>query len=168
MRRRDFVLVIAAAALASCQRQPGADGAPSGEEASPSIPDPAEAIQPLYAPYMTEGAQFPQFRDQAPWSADLWVKLEAMLARSAAINEPILDFDPVIGAQDGQVSALAVTTDGVVANSHATVRAHFINLGREEEIVYDLVWENGAWRVDNIRSAEWDLRRIITQGATLP
>jgi hypothetical protein len=36
-------------------------------------------------------------------------------------------------------------------------------MGRPTEIVYDLIWENGGWRVDNIRTSAWDLRRIAAQ-----
>jgi hypothetical protein len=88
------------------------------------------------------------------------VQLEAMSARSQAMGEPILDFDPLIDAQDYQLSDLNVTTDAVVENSHATVRASFNNNGQPAEVLYDLIWENGAWRVDNIRTSNWDLRQI--------
>ena len=67
----------------------------------------------------------PAFRDQAPWSAGLWAQLEAMMARSQARNEPILDFDPVIGAQDHQLANLNVATEAISENSHAVVRASF-------------------------------------------
>jgi hypothetical protein len=70
-----------------------------------------------------------------------------------------------VNAQDWQIISVAVTTDGVVANSHATVRARFVNGSTEDEVVYDLVWEGGGWRVDNMRHTGWDLRQIITQGA---
>ena len=71
--------------------------------------DPAMVVRQLYDPYLTPNATFPAFRDQAPWSAGLWAQLEAMMARSQARNEPILDFDPVIGAQDHQLGNLNVT-----------------------------------------------------------
>jgi hypothetical protein len=98
----------------------------------------------------------------------LWAQLEAMMARSQARNEPILDFDPLVGAQDHQVANLGVTTDGIVENSHATVRSSFTNLGRPEEIVYDLIWEGDRWKVDNIRGRDWDLRQISQQGEAAP
>ena len=157
MLRRTVILgITVVAALAACSRQAekGAD-APTAQ-----APDAAAVIRPLYDPYLTEGAQFPEFRDQAPWSADLWRQLEAMVARSNAINEPIMDFDPLIDAQDHQLSNLNVTTEALAENSHAVVRASFSNAGRPTEIVYDLVWEDGGWRVDNVRGAEWNLREV--------
>ncbi len=155
MRRRDFVIVAGAAALAACS--PPASEAP---EASSAAPDPADTIRPLYDPYLTEGASLPGFEHQAPWSASLWETLQAMMARSQARGEPILDFDPLIDAQDYQLANLNVTTESVVENSHATVRASFVNAGAISEVIYDLVWENGSWRVDNIRTSRWDLRVI--------
>jgi hypothetical protein len=158
MHRRAIVLGAAAvAALAACTRQQNA------ETEAPPAPDPAAVVRAIYEPYLTEGAQFPDFRDQAPWSADLWRQLEAMTERSNALNAPILDFDPAIDAQDAELTNLNIATDSVVENSHATVRATFTNMGRPTEIVYDLIWENGGWRVDNIRTSAWDLRRIAAQ-----
>lgn len=157
MHRRALILgAVSIAALAACSRQETKSEAPAA-----AAPDPASVIRPLYDRYLTEGAQFPEFREQAPWSASLWAQLEAMMARSEAINEPILDFDPLIDAQDYQIANLNVTTEAVAENSHAVVRASFTNADRPTEVVYDLVWEEGAWRVDNIRTAAWDLRQIV-------
>ena len=158
MRRRDFVArasAAMAAALAACsQPQQKQEGAPA------TGPDPAAVIRPLYDRYMTQGATFPSFANQAPWSGELWSQLEAMNQRSEALNEPILDFDPLIGAQDYQLSNLSVTTESLVPQSHAVVRAAFTNIDQHTEIVYDLVWANDSWRVDNIRGDGWDLRQI--------
>ena len=152
--RRAIVLGLAAV-LAACSP-------PAQQVDSPPAPapDPAGVVRALYDPYLTEGAEFPEFRNQAPWSLDLWRQLEAMMARSAVINEPIMDFDPLIDAQDYQLANLNVATEALAENSHASVRASFTNADRPSEVVYDLVWEGGAWRVDNIRTATWDLRQI--------
>jgi hypothetical protein len=166
MNRRGLALALAGAALAACSRQQEKQEAPAEDAAPP--PDPALTIRPLYDPYLVEGREFPAFQQQAPWSAGLWAELDAMMARSNARNEPILDFDPLIGAQDYELSGLSVATESMVANSHATVRARFTNLGKADEVVFDLVWENGGWRVDNIRGSDWDLRRIAAQSAAEP
>lgn len=158
MHRRGMLLgLIATAFMTACSREAAKTEAPPSAQA----PDPVATIRPLYDRYLTEGAQFPSFRDQAPWSADLWSKLDAAIKR--APDEPVIDFDPLIGAQDFQISNLNVTTDSLVPNSHAVVRAHFTNINRDTEIVYDMVWEGGAWRVDNIRGTDFDLRQIASQ-----
>lgn len=159
MNRRSIVLGVAAlAALAACTPPQNAD---APDESATPAPDPATIIRPLYDPYLTEGAQFPGLEQQAPWSASLLAALQAMIARSQAAGEPILDFDPLIDAQDYQLSNLNVVTEALAENSHATVRASFTNAGTQTEVVYDVIWENGGWRVDNVRTSRWDLRQII-------
>lgn len=158
MRRRDLILAVSAAALAACT-PPQAEKTDTSDGAR-AVTDPAAVIRPLYDRYMTPDAQFPSFQEQAPWSNSLWALLSAMVARSEQINEPILDFDPIIGAQDYQLSNLNVTTDGVVEASHAVVRASFTNATAHTEILYDLIWEDDRWKVDNIRGEGWDLRQI--------
>jgi hypothetical protein len=159
MRRRDLMLVLSAAALAACTPPtPGKTDAP--DTAGRAMTDPAMVIRQLYDRYSTPDAQFPEFRDQAPWSNSLWAQLEAMVARSNALNEPILDFDPIIGAQDYQLSNLNVITEAITEASHAVVRASFDNATAHTEIVYDLIWEDDRWKIDNIRGDGWDLRQI--------
>lgn len=158
--RRLFLISIAGAGLAACGQN--AEQPPATSEA-PAGPDPAEIIRPLYERYSTPAAvtTFPSLEEQAPWSDDLKAQLVAMMARSQERNEPILDFDPFIDAQDYELSNLTVSTDAISENSHAVVRAHFINLGRESDVLFDMIWQNNEWRVDNIRGGSWDLRQVI-------
>jgi hypothetical protein len=157
--RRLFVIGGALAALAACS--PPAE-APS-TEAPAASPDPADTIRPLYERYMTPPASttFPSLENQAPWSDELKAQLTAMMARSQARQEPILDFDPFIGAQDWEISNLSIAAEAVSENSHAVVRAHFTNVDREEDVLFDLIWQNNEWRVDNMRGGDWDLRQVI-------
>lgn len=163
MRRRELIFGAGLAALlAACQREPEkTETPPAGDSGEGrAMTDPSQVVRQLYDPYLTEGATFPELREAAPWSASLGALLEAMTARSRAIGEPILDFDPIIGAQDYQLADLNVVNEAVAENSHAVVRASFTNIGAREEIVYDLVWEGDRWRVDNIRGDGWDLRQV--------
>lgn len=159
MRRRDLVLGLSAAALAACT-PPQAEKTEAPSNNARAVSDPAAVIRPLYDRYMTADAQFPSFQEQAPWSNSLWALLDAMTERSEQINEPILDFDPIIGAQDYQLSNLNVVTEALSEGSHAVVRASFNNANAHTEIVYDLIWEDDRWKVDNVRGDGWDLRQI--------
>lgn len=155
--------VSAALALAACSPPEAAkQEAPAAENAGRAITDPAAVIRQLYDPYLTEGATFPDFEHQAPWSNSLWTVLQAMMARSQAINEPILDFDPLISAQDYQLTDLSVAQESLVEGQTATVRASFKNAGAPSEVVFNMVWENDRWKVDNIRGEGWDLRQIAS------
>ncbi|MDX2276093.1 MAG: DUF3828 domain-containing protein [Hyphomonadaceae bacterium] len=163
MNTRRFFVIGAALALAGACTPPAQEAPEPTTEAPAAAPDPAAIIRPLYERYTTPAAvtTFPALEEQAPWSDDLKAQLLAMMARSELRQEPILDFDPFIDAQDYELSNISVTTDGVVENSHAVVRAHFTNLGRETDVLFDLIWQNDEWRVDNMRGANWELRQII-------
>jgi type IV pilus biogenesis protein CpaD/CtpE len=163
MKRRAFVLTSIAALAAACSRQQPSAPARETPEAA-NFPDPAETVRPLYERYMDPNATFPALLDQAPWSQAMRAALAAMMVRSEAEQAPVLDFDPFINAQDYQISTATVATEGVVANSHATVRAAFVNAGAPDEILYDLIWEGETWKVDNVRHEGWDLRQIAAGG----
>lgn len=168
MRRRD--VLIAAAVLAACSppQQQKADATPAAAGAD----DPAAVIRPLYARYLRNSGSdnFPPMPDRAPWSASLRQALvadEARWRRTQEVDPDGLDFDPFVNAQDWLISDVNVTTDSVVPQSHAVVRASFSNAGTHEEVAYDMVWEDGGWRVDNMRSGGppdgWDLRQLVNR-----
>lgn len=151
------------AALGACGPREAAQAPAS--EAARAITDPAPVVRQLYDPYLETDGRTPPLLEAAPWSARMRAELEAMQALSMQVGEPILNFDPLINAQDWQLSDVSATADAVVEASHATVRAAFLNAGQREEVVYDLVWEDDRWKVDNVRGAEWDLRAIVTAPA---
>lgn len=160
---RAFVMGLALIfALGGCGAQEA-----KAPEAARAITDPALVVAQLYDPYLVRDGQTPGLLDSAPWSNRMRGELEAMIARSNEIGEPILNFDPLINAQDWVLSDVATTTDAVVEGSHAVVRANFLNGGLREEVIYDLVWEDDRWKVDNVRAAEFDLRAIITAPVTV-
>ena len=164
MNRRGLVVSLGAAALAACSRQEETPAAaPSDESSGRAVTDPAAVVRQLYAPYLAPDAVFPGLREQAPWSAAMLASIDAMTARSQVAGDPILDFDPVIGAQDYQLSDLNIANEAIAEGSHAVVRASFTNIGQPTEIVYDLVWEDYRWKVDNVRGDGWDLRQIAQQ-----
>lgn len=161
-----LILVFAAALAASCSQpaQPSDSAAqtaaPAADTAQPGS-DPAVVITAIYQPYLASTSQPLDFEDAAPWTSELRAQIVAMEARSEAAGEPILDFDPIVNAQDWQITDLNVATEAVSRASHAVVRARFRNGGAPVEVVYDLVWAGNQWRIDNIRGPEFDLRQTI-------
>ena len=169
MRRRSFL--IGAAALAACSQEAQKGAAPP-PAASAGADDPTAVIRPIYARYMPGAPEFqyPNLEDQAPWSASLrqaMVDQEARFAQMKDGDPEGIDFDVFINAQDWQLSNLNVTTESIVPQSHAVVRASFQNAESHQEVVYDMVWENGGWRIDNMRSGGppdgWDLRQLVAR-----
>jgi hypothetical protein len=168
MHRRSFLM--GAAALAACS-QPTQNTTTQTPAAS-AAPDPAAVIRPIYARYMPGAPEFqyPNLEDQAPWSASLrqaMVDQEARFAQMKDGDPEGIDFDVFVNAQDWQLSNLNVTTDSIVPQSHAVVRASFQNADSHQEVVYDMVWENNGWRIDNMRSGNgadaWDFRQLVSR-----
>ncbi|MGD9965803.1 MAG: hypothetical protein AB7T59_04740 [Hyphomonadaceae bacterium] len=166
MRKRDFIL--AAAALAACSQLEQKAEPPLAGAAD----DPAGVIRAVYAPYLAESDEnLPELQERAPWSASLrpLVERAARFEPGESIDPDGLVFDPFLSAQEWGIenNDLTVTTESLVPESHAVVRARF---NRDMEVVYDLIWENGGWRIDNMRSGGaddgWDLRRIVEREAT--
>lgn len=167
MQRRAFL--IGAVLLAACS-QPAQKAAPP-PAAVPSD-DPAAVIRPIYARYMPGAPEFqyPNLEDQAPWSASLRQAMVDQERRFAAMTEGDpegIDFDVFINAQDWQLSGLNVAAENVVPQHSARVRATFQNAGSAQEVDYDMIWENGGWRIDNMHSGGppdgWDLRQLVSK-----
>jgi hypothetical protein len=163
MRRRD--LILGAAALAACS--------PPAQKSEPPAAvgdDPADVIRAVYAPYLTERDEdtLPELVDRAPWSASLrpLVERAAHFEPGESIDPDGLVFDPFLSSQEWGIenNDLNVVTESLVPQSHAVVRATF---NRGMEVVYDMIWEDGGWRIDNMRSGGapdgWDLREIATR-----
>jgi hypothetical protein len=112
--------------------------------------------------------QYPDLKDQAPWSASLRQAMIDQDARFAAVTDGDpegIDFDVFVNGQDWQLSNLNVASENVVTRTRALVRATFVNAGAATEVDYDMVWENGGWRIDDVRSGvgadAWDLRALV-------
>lgn len=167
---RWFVLA-AALLMSGCSQQtpqaPESVAEKTPPAAATQIPDPAGLIRPLYDRYLTPpnpDEEPPPFSRQAPWSAAMSTAIQALEARANTDPyAPALDFDPFTHGQGGAITNVQVTTDAVAENSHAVVRAMFTRAGAPDEVVYDLIWEDGGWRIDNMRGSDWDLRAFLAQ-----
>jgi hypothetical protein len=166
MSARSFVVAIAAvAALGACQPAGDQTETPAATETARAITDPALVVRQIYDPYLVTDGNVPTLEEAASWSAQMTADIAAMRARTEPGSMSALDFDPFIAGQDYQLSDVATTTESLAENSHAVVRASFNNMGQRQEVVYDLVWEDDRWKVDNIRGdtqgTAWDMRQII-------
>ncbi len=110
-----------------------------------SGPEPVDLVRGFYAP---------EYRnDEMPLSPRLGALLDAAIANSHKHDAPVtgLDFAWQLNAQDsepGFEKTLKIAQTARSADS-ATVRASFYN-GREEELDYLLLRQNGRWVVDDI------------------
>ena len=60
-----------------------------------------------------------------------------------------LTYDPISDAAEPNVSSVSISTP-LIENNVATVRVGFANWGEQKTLVYSLVQEAGAWKIDNI------------------
>jgi hypothetical protein len=150
-----FALVFGTTLAACGPTPPPAPPAPSAPQDSPAI----AAVRAVFAAYqnptptpMGPSADWTSFR-----SKELAALYAALPARQMASDDPILDFDPVIGGQDWDLSGLTYAETPGTDPGRTTVTATFQNFGEPRVIALDLVQQDGAWKVDNIRSAAGDV-----------
>jgi hypothetical protein len=122
---------------------------------------PAPVVEKLYAPYTGPDGNTASALANAPLSADLKALIDKADAYSKLLDEPVIDFDPIIFAQDGEIKNVQVTQEGKIADNKGAAKARFSNSGESREVTYEMSRVNGVWQIDNIRQGEEDLRGII-------
>lgn len=103
--------------------------------------------------------------------AAIWAQCDARAHRRGD-GLGAVDFDVATNSQGMEVKSFTVKTLSQEA-SHASVVARLApnnrvrKSERENQIRYDLVWERGRWKIDDIHSviepSTWSLRGILTQ-----
>jgi hypothetical protein len=160
------ILIVAALALAACSpaQTPAAESAEAAADAATAaaLPDPGPVIEALYAPYIAGRGH----DALPPFSASLSALAEqaerAHDADPANGGMPFFNFDPFIQGQDFEIASVAVTVDQPPADNRAVVTARFRNLRTDVAVTYDLVFENGQWAIDNLRSDDFDMRAFLS------
>ena len=129
---------------------------------------PEALLEAFYEPYFT--GEF--YEDETPFRSE---SLQALYDRDAEITPDgemgAISFDPFIDGQDfdiDQFSIDAVAIEGDIA----TAGVSFTNFGEPRQLVYDLVFEDGGWRVDDVASVtpgnEYRLSEIFADAAGVP
>lgn len=125
--------------------------------------EPLDLVRSFYVPGYNENAM--------PLSARLTRLLDAAVANSRKHNMPVqgLDFAWTVNAQDTQPGFERTLQFGQISRSEerAQIRVAFHN-GRDEELRYEMLRENGKWVVDDIRYLRGDptsLSQMLDAGA---
>lgn len=126
---------------------------------------PDATIEALYQPYLAD-SHTPDWRLSLPMTPDLAALVDAEDSdRGEGVGA--IETDPVVAAQDFELSNLVVSLDNPPANGAATVTARFNNFGAPTTVQFDMVGDDSAgWRVTNIRSGDSDLRAQLTATAS--
>lgn len=134
-----------------------------------ATPTRAQGTEPLA---LVSSFYAPDYRnDRMPLSQRLGALLDAAIANSRKIDAPVsgLDFAWQLNAQDSEPGFEKTLTLAETARDAqtATVRASFRN-GRDEELEYRLLRENGIWTIDDILYLKGDqtsLSQMLIDGA---
>jgi hypothetical protein len=143
---RIIVAVILAIALA---------GAAS---AKPVDSDPVSLITAIYKTYETDSAGLPHIyskRLQALVDKDDKETPEGMVGR--------IDWDVFIDGQDWKLTNLEIALVSQTP-TQAQVRATFKNFDHPSDMLFDLVLEDGHWRIDDIEKTlkpRWTMSKIL-------
>jgi hypothetical protein len=131
---------------------------------APSMTPPEKIVESLYAPYLSPGANsVPSNWEKAPvYSKSLKAAMDRAFDYSLLLNEPVIDYDPIANAQDVSIMNLTIDVDHP-ADAKAHVVARFDNLDRKTAVEYDMIVEDGAWKIDGIRSGTDGFRQIIDE-----
>ena len=135
-----------------------------GACAGPPAPGPDRVIEGLYAPYISHAAEKNGGEwDKAPiYSQGFKAAIDHAFEYSTLLDQPVIDFDPIANGQDFSLTNLKVETDKAPADGKAHVTAHFQNIEKPDSVGYDMVLENGAWKIDDINDAGQSLRASIS------
>lgn len=131
--------------------------------AGDDLADAKAYLEGLYAPYLNAdtGAHndcFDAAFDRC-FAADLAKSMEAERKQTPEGEVGVLDFDPFIDGQDWKLADLRIAvrqgSDGTVGT------ATFKNFGDAMKVEIDLVREGDAWKIQNMRGKDWDLRQLF-------
>lgn len=125
--------------------------------------DPVAVIRELYRVH-AEGEKTKKLAWMPPHRERFFTRrLGGLIARAYQRNR--IEFDFIYDGQDFEISAL--TFKALPSAGHVSrVEAQFKNFKEPKRVEYDLVRENGAWRIAEIRSRQkpsWVLTKVLSE-----
>ena len=132
----------------------------AGAPAAPVFDEPKGLIEYAYAPYKTDNFPDDPSELYSPTLKQLW---DDMATRSEEGDVPIIDFDPLINAQDYELTDFVIA-DPAVNGDDAEVAVSFSNFGEPQELHFYLVRRAEGWKIDDIESvgaSPWRLSELL-------
>lgn len=121
--------------------------------------DPLALIKAIYATYETDNPGLDHVysnRLQALLDKDAKETPEGMVGR--------IDWDVFVNGQDWKLSDVNIALVSKTGD-RAQVRAIFKNFDNANDMLFDLVRENGAWRIEDVQNTlppRWTMSKILT------
>ena len=122
--------------------------------------DPVTLVTEIYKTYQTE-------TDEPGLPHVFSKRLQALVDKDEKEAEGgvgRIDWDVFIDGQDWKLTELKITPVSQTP-SQAQVRATFKNLDKPSDLLFDLVLEDGHWRIDDIEKTlkpRWTMFKILT------
>lgn len=134
--------------------------------ASAAEPTPEAPVKQAYAatiPKAAPPAWRPPHRDTL-----LSKSLAALFARDDLYQDESgemgnIGADPFLNGQDGEVKNLRMVVTGKPADGRALVTASFQSFGKLVKVPFRMIWEGGAWRIDDIGNGSDSIRQALSQ-----
>lgn len=122
--------------------------------------EPTELLEAFYAPYLQ--GEVPEYDESQFRSAALQALYDADAANTPEGEIGALDFDPYIVGQDFEITDFEVGAAGI-AGDYASVDVTFKNFDYNRKLSYDLVKEDGGWKIDDVTSNNPDNPYHLTE-----
>ena len=120
--------------------------------AAQSYDTPEALLEAFYEPYFN--GSFPEDESQFRSAA-----LQALYDTDAEITPEgemgAISFDPYIDGQDYDITDFAIG-EADIAGDQASVDVSFSNFGEPRALTYELVLEDGGWKIDDVISTNPD------------
>lgn len=139
----------------------------TGFAAAQTFDTPQDLLEAFYAPYFSGDFNEDEsaFRSQA---------LQALYDNDAEVTPEgemgALSFDPYIDGQDFEITDFEIGAAGI-AGDYASADVTFKNFGEPRSLTYELVLEDGGWKIDDVVSTnpdnEYRLSEIFAEAAGL-
>jgi len=113
---------------------------------------PQALLEAFYEPYFS--GSFPEDESQFR-SAELQALYDTDAELTPEGEMGAISFDPYIDGQDYEITDLEIGAPGM-AGEHASVDVTFKNFGEPRALTYELVLEDGGWKIDDVVSTNPD------------
>jgi len=120
---------------------------------------PTAMLKAFYKPYIAGDLPDDQEGFRSEWLNSLYQADEESTPEG---EMGAIEFDPYIDGQDYQITDFDIE-ELEVSDDAATVAVTFKNMGEPTTITYDLVYENGGWRIDDLAGENSDFSYRLSE-----
>ena len=136
--------------------------------AAPAQKDAPDAVvKELYKQHDAKNSPFFQTKDRAAVDKYFTKRLADLIWKDAVASEGevgALGADPLYDAQDTEITGLKIQADQVDGDQ-ALVLVTFKNFGKAKSLIFNVVRENGAWKISNITGDNYNLFNALQAAA---